>query len=138
MAWCRMKFKRKKSRSLSVRKGMLDATTIFTVANQHIPMVSQGPVRSLERWYDSSMKDTKRGLETVELATERDLAHGITLDQLSHPISARSLALQRKSGTVGKERGPHLSAMPRQADRKECLEFLQNRPLTGAINMKAY
>ena len=102
-------------------KSMLDATTIFTITNQQIRKVSQGPVRNLERWYDSSMKDTKRGLETAELATERDLAHAVTLAQLSHHISARSPALQRKSGTVGKERGPHLSAMPRQADRRECL-----------------
>ena len=138
MAWCRMKFKPKKSRSLSVRKCKIDALTIFTVANQQIPMVSQGPVRSLERWYDSYMKGTKRGLETKELDTERDLAHGVTLEQPSHHISARSPALKRKSGTVGKERGPHLSAMPRQADYRECLEFLQNRPLTGAIHMEAY
>ena len=75
MAWCRMKFKPKKSRSLSVRKGKIDATTIFTVASQQIPTVSQEPVKSLGRWYDSSMKDaTKRGLETVELATEGLLA----------------------------------------------------------------
>ena len=53
MAWCRMKFKPKKSRSLSVRKGKIDATTIFTVASQQIPMVSQEPVKSLRRWYDS-------------------------------------------------------------------------------------
>ena len=74
MAWCRMKFKPKKSRSLSVRKGKIDATTIFTVASQRIPTVSQEPVKSLGRWYDSSMKDTKRGLETVEIATEGLLA----------------------------------------------------------------
>ncbi|KAK3757387.1 hypothetical protein RRG08_050089 [Elysia crispata] len=69
-----MKFKLKKSRRLSVRKGKIDATTIFTVANQQIPTVSQEPVKSLGRWYDSSMKDTKRGLGTVELATEGLLA----------------------------------------------------------------
>ena len=60
VAWCRMKFKPKKSRSLSVRKGKIDATTTFTVANQQIPTVSLEPVKSLGRWYDSSMKDTKR------------------------------------------------------------------------------
>ena len=74
MAWCRMKLKPKKSRSLSVRKGKIDATTIFTVGSQQIPTVSQEPVKSLGRWYDSSMKDTKRGLEIVELATEGLLA----------------------------------------------------------------
>ena len=74
MAWCRIKFKPKKSGSLSVRKGKIDATTTFTMANQQIPMVSQEPVKSLGRWYDSSIKETKRGLETVELATEGLLA----------------------------------------------------------------
>ena len=33
--------------------------------------------------------------------------------------------------------GFHLSAMPRQADHRACLELLQNRPLTGAIHMEA-
>ncbi|KAK3756390.1 hypothetical protein RRG08_038879 [Elysia crispata] len=74
MAWCRMKFKPKKSSCLSVRKGKIDVTTIFTVASQQIPTVSQEPVKSLGRWYDLSMKYTKRGLETVELATEGLLA----------------------------------------------------------------
>ena len=43
MAWCRMKFKPKKSRSLSVRKGKVEATKTFTLANQQIPTVSQEP-----------------------------------------------------------------------------------------------
>ena len=47
MAWCRMKFKPKKSHSLSVRNGKINAT--FTVANQQISTVSQEPVKSLER-----------------------------------------------------------------------------------------
>ncbi|KAK3779422.1 hypothetical protein RRG08_015823 [Elysia crispata] len=41
MAWCRMKFKPKKSCSLSVRKGRIDAATTFTVANQQIPTLRQ-------------------------------------------------------------------------------------------------
>ena len=72
MAWCRMKFKPKKSPSLSVRKGKIDAMMTCTVANQQIPTVSQEPGKNLGRWYNSSMKD--RGLETVELATEGLLA----------------------------------------------------------------
>ncbi|KAK3773608.1 hypothetical protein RRG08_022317 [Elysia crispata] len=31
----------------------------------------------------------------------------------------------------------HLSAMPKQADHRACLELLQNRPLTGAIHVEA-
>ena len=74
MSWCRMNFKPKKSSSLSVRKGKIDAATTFTVANKQIPTVSKEPVKSLGSWYDSSKKDTKRGQETAELATEGLLA----------------------------------------------------------------
>ena len=49
MAWCRMKFKQKKSRSLSVRKGKIDATTAVTIANQQTPTFSQEPNKSLGR-----------------------------------------------------------------------------------------
>ncbi|GFO02114.1 reverse transcriptase [Plakobranchus ocellatus] len=41
MSWCRMEFKPKKSRSLSIRKGKVDETTTFTVAEQQIPTVSK-------------------------------------------------------------------------------------------------
>ena len=46
----------------------------FTVASKQIPTISEEPVKSLGRWYDSSMKDTKRGQKTAELATEGLLA----------------------------------------------------------------
>ena len=65
MAWGRMKFKPKKFCSLSFRKSKIDAMTIFTVASQQIVTVSQEPVKSLGRWYDSPMKDTRRGLKEV-------------------------------------------------------------------------
>ncbi|GFO38373.1 reverse transcriptase [Plakobranchus ocellatus] len=41
MSWCRMEFKPKKSRSLSIRRGKVDEATTFTVAEQQIPTVSQ-------------------------------------------------------------------------------------------------
>ena len=65
---------KKKKKINFTTKCKIDATTTFTVTSQQIPTVSQEPVKSLGRWYDSSMKDTKRGLETVELATEGLLA----------------------------------------------------------------
>ena len=74
MSWCRMNFKPKKSRSLSVRKGKIDAAATFTVGNKQKQTVSEKPVESLGRWYDSSMKDTNRGQETAELASEGLLA----------------------------------------------------------------
>ncbi|GFO37033.1 reverse transcriptase [Plakobranchus ocellatus] len=74
MSWCRMEIKPKKSRSLSIRRGKVDEATTFTVAEQQIPTVSREPVKSFGRWYDSSMKDTRRGAETLEFASESLLA----------------------------------------------------------------
>ena len=68
--WCRMKFKPKKSRSLSLRKGKVAEDIRFSIAGQPIPTVSQEPVKSLGRWYDASLKDTKRGKETLEQTAE--------------------------------------------------------------------
>ena len=74
MSWCKMNFKPEKSRSLSVRKGKIDAAATFTEANKQITTVSEEPFKSLGRWYYSSMKDTKRGQKTAELASEGLLA----------------------------------------------------------------
>ena len=70
IASSRMKFKPKKSRSLSLRKGKVTDAVIFNVANQAIPTVTEEPVKSLGRWYDDTLKDTKRGNETKQMAEE--------------------------------------------------------------------
>ena len=70
VAAARMKFKPKKSRSLSLRKGKVDESVTFNVANQVIPTVSEEPVKSLGRWYDESLKDTNRGKETKRMSEE--------------------------------------------------------------------
>ena len=75
MAWCRMKFKPKKSRSLSVKKGKVDATMTFTEANQQISTVSQGPVKSFGRWYDSFMKDRKKRTRNSRTCYRRPASH---------------------------------------------------------------
>ena len=49
MSWCRMTFKPKKSRRLTVRTGKIDAERTFTVANKQIPTISEKPVKSLGR-----------------------------------------------------------------------------------------
>lgn len=72
VAAARMLFKPKKSRSLSLRKGKIDESVTFSVANQVIPTVSEEPVKSLGRWYDASLKDTNRGKETMK-TTEKGL-----------------------------------------------------------------
>ena len=54
--WCRMSFKPKKSRSLSISKGKTYKAT-FMVSGQVIPTVIEEPVKSLGRVYDDSLKD---------------------------------------------------------------------------------
>ena len=70
VASSRMRFKPKKSRSLSLRKGKVADSVKFMVANQTIPTVTEEPVKSLGRWYDDSLKDTQRGCETKQTAEE--------------------------------------------------------------------
>ncbi|MCG8432275.1 MAG: hypothetical protein MJA29_14040, partial [Candidatus Omnitrophica bacterium] len=66
--WCYMKFKPKKSRSLSLKKGKFDGTVSFTVADQRIPTVEDEPVKSLGRVYDATLKDTGAVQKTKEFA----------------------------------------------------------------------
>ena len=66
----KMQFKPKKSRSLSLRRGKVDDSVKFRIANQTIPTVSEEPVKSLGRWYDATLKDTKRGDETKATSAE--------------------------------------------------------------------
>ena len=66
----KMHFKPKKSRSLSLRRGKVDDSVKFRIANQTIPTVSEEPVKSLGRWYDATLKDTKRGAETKATSAE--------------------------------------------------------------------
>ena len=60
MECCRMNFKPKKSRSLSLRKGKVSESTHFHVGGPRIPTVSEEPVKSLGRWYDRTLKDTRQ------------------------------------------------------------------------------
>ena len=85
-----MLFKPKKSRSLSLRKGKVDESVTFRIANQAIPTVSEEPVKSLGRWYDASLKDTKQGKETVKI-TEEGLE---TIDKCGLPGKHKVWCLQ--------------------------------------------
>ncbi|GFN83951.1 reverse transcriptase [Plakobranchus ocellatus] len=69
MNWSRKSFKTKKSRSLSIRKGKLNKDVFFKVASQDTPTTTQEPAKSLIRWYNSFLKDTKRGSEGLEQAS---------------------------------------------------------------------
>ena len=63
-------FKSKKSLSLSVRKGKIDAATTFAENNTQIPTISEEKVKSIGRWYVSSNRDTKGSQETAQFGTE--------------------------------------------------------------------
>ena len=53
VAWSRMRFKAKKSRSLTFRKG---------IAGEPMPMVKEKSVKSLGRWYKGSLSDKSQGV----------------------------------------------------------------------------
>lgn len=53
----RMKFKPSKSRSISIVKGKLTEQR-FYINQEPIPTVSEKPINSLGRWYNSKLKDS--------------------------------------------------------------------------------
>jgi len=69
MDWSRMKFKTKKSRSLTLRKGKL-VDYHFLLCGEEIPSIQDQPVKSLGRWYTDELKDTKRAKEISQQVQE--------------------------------------------------------------------
>ncbi|KAI8500672.1 hypothetical protein Bbelb_214900 [Branchiostoma belcheri] len=65
--WAGMQFKPAKSRSLSLRKGVISNRT-FSVNGQQIPNIQEEPVKSLGRLYTSSLSDRGRGQDVVDQA----------------------------------------------------------------------
>lgn len=57
--WAWMKIKPSKSRSISIIKGRLSDHRIF-IGEEPIPTVMKKPIKSLGRWYDATLKDTKQ------------------------------------------------------------------------------
>lgn len=57
----RMKIKPSKSRSISILKGKLTEQRFF-IGQEPIPTVSEKPIKSLGRWYDSKLRDTDQAL----------------------------------------------------------------------------
>ena len=70
MVWSRIKFKPAKSRSLSVVKGKVVNDIKFQVGGQAIPTVCEEPVKSLGRWYDCNLKDSKQSQAVVKANEE--------------------------------------------------------------------
>ena len=71
IGWARMKFKPKKSRSLSIVKGKV-VETKFKISDENIPTVSENPVKSLGRWYSSMTSDRNRGMQI-----QQQVIHGL-------------------------------------------------------------
>ncbi|XP_015259791.1 PREDICTED: uncharacterized protein LOC107104322 [Cyprinodon variegatus] len=73
MAWARMIFKPAKSRSLVLRKGKVEDKYRFCVDGVPIPTVSEKPVKSLGKIFDSTLKD-KAAVEAAQLKLKAWLA----------------------------------------------------------------
>ena len=56
VTWSRMKFKTKKSRSVSLKKGK-QSKRKFKIAGEIMPTIEEEPVKSLGRWYEGSLSD---------------------------------------------------------------------------------
>ncbi len=61
MLWARMKIKPSKSRSLSLRRGVRNDSTIFVVGGEKIPLLSEQPIKSLGRQYTAELSDKQMG-----------------------------------------------------------------------------
>ena len=55
-----------KAQCITLLRGNIDLKVIFTIANNSILMVHDGPVKSLGRWYDSGLKDTYQAQEVTQ------------------------------------------------------------------------
>ena len=56
--WARMQFKPSKCRSVVIKKGKVAENFHFRVEGREIPTLSEKPVKSLGKWFCSSLKDT--------------------------------------------------------------------------------
>ena len=66
MTWARMYFKPAKSRSLVLKKGKVMEKVRFTVAGETIPTLSEKPIMSLGKTFNSSLKDTAAKQKTIK------------------------------------------------------------------------
>ena len=69
ITWSRMKFKAKKSRSLTFRDGK-QSQRRFEIAGEKMPTVKEEPVKSLGRWYEGNLSDRSRGVLVGRAAEE--------------------------------------------------------------------
>ena len=87
--WSRMKFKAKKSRSLSIVEGKQRQTRFF-IGGDPIPTMKEKPLKSLGRLYQKSLSDRCQGT-SVQRTTENGL---IAIDRTSLPGKFKCWCLQ--------------------------------------------
>ena len=71
ISWARMKVKAVKSRSLSLRKGVLYDKTTFVAGGEPIPQLSGKPLKSLGRQYTADLSDRQMGKQVKHQPSER-------------------------------------------------------------------
>ena len=85
MTWAKMYFKPAKSRSLVLKKGKVMEKVRFTVAGETIPTMSEKPIKSLGKTFNSSLKDTAAKQKTI-----KDLEEWLTkIDKLDCLVDLR-------------------------------------------------
>ena len=67
--WARMKFKAKKSRSLTLVKGR-QVETKFSIAGETMPTLKEEPVKSLGRVYHGTLNDRSEGIRIQAIAED--------------------------------------------------------------------
>lgn len=67
--WSGMKFKAKKSRSVTIIRGR-QREIRYTIGGDNIPTVKEEPVKSLGRWYKGTLTDRGQGIEIQKAAEE--------------------------------------------------------------------
>ena len=67
--WSKMRFKAKKSRSVTYVKGKQKEIK-YMISGEMIPTVKQQPVKSLGRWYKDTLSDRSQGVEIQNLTEE--------------------------------------------------------------------
>ena len=66
MGWARMSFKPTKSRSLVLKKGRVADKFRFSISGTPIPTISEKPIKSLGKFFDSSLRDAASIKATCE------------------------------------------------------------------------
>lgn len=70
ITWARMTFKPAKSRSLVIKKGKITEKYHFKISGVTIPTLNEKPVKSLGKFFDSSLRDTVAIEQTTEDLTQ--------------------------------------------------------------------